>query len=136
MKFYKKFGLYFAWLFAIISTSGSLYLSEVKHFIPCNLCWFQRICMYPLVIILGIACYSNDKKVIKYALPLPIIGGCISIWHILEQKVPGFADILPCNTGIPCSGDYLNWFGFITIPMLALLGFILIIISLLVSNKE
>jgi disulfide bond formation protein DsbB len=125
-----KYGLYAAWLVSIIATAGSLYLSEVLMYEPCKLCWFQRILMYPLVIILGIAAYEQNTRITKYALPLSIIGGSISIWHILEQKLPGFAKLAPCKVGIPCNFDYLNWFGFITIPMLALTAFILITVIL------
>ncbi|GGE34224.1 disulfide bond formation protein C [Pullulanibacillus camelliae] len=126
--------LYFAWVVALIATLGSLYFSEVAHFIPCELCWFQRICMYPMTIILGIACFRNDRKIAYYVLPITIIGGLFSIVHILEQKVHAFAGI--CKQGIPCSGEYINWFGFVTIPMLALCGFILITISMIVTLRN
>lgn len=130
-----KYGLYAAWFVSIVATAGSLYLSEVLMYEPCRLCWFQRIFMYPLVIILGVAAYEQNYRITRYVLPLCIIGGSISIWHILEQKVPGFAELAPCKVGIPCNFDYLNWFGFITIPMLALTAFILITLTMIFLGK-
>ncbi|MFL0584967.1 disulfide oxidoreductase [Solibacillus isronensis] len=123
--------LYFAWLVSVIATLGSLYFSEIKGFIPCDLCWFQRIFMYPLVVILGIGTLQSDTSVKKFVLPLSTIGGLISFFHYLEQKVPGFGGIKPCVSGVPCSAEYINWFGFITIPFLALTAFTLITISMI-----
>lgn len=123
--------LYFAWLVSVVATLGSLYFSEIKGFIPCDLCWFQRIFMYPLVVILGIGTFQSDMSVKKFALPLSIVGGLISFFHYLEQKVPGFGGIKPCVSGVPCSAEYINWFGFVTIPFLALTAFTLITISMI-----
>lgn len=95
--------------------------------------------MYPLVILLGIAAVRKDHKHIIYALPLAIIGACTSIYHILVQKTDWFQDgSIGCGL-IPCDTDYLNWFGFVTIPMLALAAFLLIIIVLIgihISTKK
>lgn len=124
------FLLYGAWFISLIATLGSLYFSEIKGFIPCDLCWFQRIFMYPLVFILGIATFQNDWKITRYVLPLSIIGGSISVMHYLEQKVPGFGGIRPCVSGVPCSAEYINWLGFITIPFLAFVAFLLITIAM------
>ncbi|MCA0979603.1 MULTISPECIES: disulfide oxidoreductase [Exiguobacterium] len=126
--FFEKYGLYLSWLVALMATLGSLYFSEIREFVPCELCWIQRIFMYPLTIILGIAVFTEDRAVRKYVLPLTIIGGIVSLYHYLVQKVPGFAEIQPCAQGVPCSGQYINWFGFITIPFLALTAFTLITI--------
>jgi disulfide bond formation protein DsbB len=122
--------LLLSWLAAVIATLGSLYLSEVLHFIPCTLCWYQRIFMYPLAIILGIAFYRNDKDIYRYTLPLSIIGMLISGYHILLQKVPYLQQFEMCKTGVPCSKDYLNLLGFITIPMMAFTAFTIITICL------
>jgi disulfide bond formation protein DsbB len=91
--------------------------------------------MYPLVLILGIATFQNDKSVKKYVLPISIIGGSISLFHYLEQKVPGFAEIKPCANGMPCSTEYINWLGFITIPFLALIAFSLVSACMLLVRK-
>ncbi len=125
-----SFGLYLAWLVAITATAGSLYFSEVRLFAPCSLCWYQRILMYPLVIILGIASYRQDRSVVHYALPLSVLGGGVSLFHYLEQKVPGFSTPTICRMGVPCNQEYINWLGFITIPFLALVAFTLITIVL------
>jgi len=121
-----RYGLYLAWLVAIVATGGSLYFSEVRHFVPCQLCWFQRILMYPLVIVLGIASYRNDRNISGYVLPLTVIGWLIALYHYLEQKVPGFGSPLLCQVGIPCNVQYINWWGFVTIPFLSLTAFTLI----------
>lgn len=126
--FLEKYGLYLAWLVSLTATFGSLYFSEIREFVPCELCWIQRIFMYPLTILLGIAVFTDDRAVRKYVLPLTTVGGSVSFYHYLVQKVPGFAEIQPCAQGVPCSGQYINWLGFITIPFLALTAFTLITI--------
>lgn len=131
MTLLRSLGLYAAWLVSIVATAGSLYFSEVRLFVPCSLCWYQRIMMYPLVILLGIASYRQDKGIIPYVLPLSLLGGSISLLHYLEQKVPGFGAPNLCRTsGVPCNTDYINWLGFITIPFLALIAFSLITLIL------
>jgi disulfide bond formation protein DsbB len=128
-KLLDDFGLYLAWLVAIVAMSGSLYFSEVRAFVPCSLCWYQRIFMYPLVFILGIASFRQDKKIIPYVLPLSIIGGLIAFWHVLEENIPGLT-IPVCNVGVPCTLKYVNYLGFITIPVMSLTAFTLITIIL------
>lgn len=131
--------LLLSWISALIATLGSLYFSEVRHFIPCTLCWYQRIFMYPLAILLGIAVYRNDKGIYKYVLPLSIIGMIISGYHTVLQKIPYLQQFEMCTTGVPCSKDYLNWLGFVTIPLMAFIAFTIITISLVVlarSTKE
>ena len=124
--------LLLSWLAAVAATLGSLYFSEVLHFIPCTLCWYQRIFMYPLSIILGIAFYRNDQTIYKYILPLSIIGMIISGYQTVLQKIPYLQQFEMCKTGVPCSKDYLNLLGFITIPMMAFVAFTIITISLVV----
>ena len=141
MRRLREYGLYLAWIVSLIATGGSLYFSEVRLFVPCTLCWYQRVLMYPLVILLGIASYRQDKGIIFYALPLAVFGGGISLFHYLEQKVPGFGSPELCRAGgVPCTGEYINWLGFITIPFLALTAFTLVTLVLLgiwwVQRKE
>ncbi|THF75629.1 disulfide oxidoreductase [Cohnella fermenti] len=130
----RNYGLYLAWVVSLAATGGSLFLSEVMHYVPCDLCWYQRILMYPLVLLLGRAALKDDRRIVGYALPLSIIGGLISIYHYAEQKVPGFSGVVPCRSGVPCNKDYLDWFGFITIPLLALIAFAMIA-ALLIAVK-
>ncbi|WP_042461018.1 disulfide oxidoreductase [Neobacillus dielmonensis] len=128
--------LMMAWIASIVATLGSLYFSEVMHFIPCTLCWYQRIFMYPLAIILGMAVYRNDVRIYRYVLPLSIIGMLISGYHTLLQKVPYLQQFEMCTSGVPCSQDYINWFGFITIPILAFTAFAIITISLVILVRS
>lgn len=128
--------LLLAWIAAIIATLGSLYFSEVMHFIPCTLCWYQRIFMYPLAITLGVAVYRNDKGIYKYALPLSIIGLLIAGYHTLLQRIPYLQQFEMCTTGVPCSKDYINWLGFITIPLLALIAFTIITVCLIICTRS
>jgi disulfide bond formation protein DsbB len=132
----RSYGVLFAWIVSLAATGGSLFLSEVMGYIPCNLCWYQRIFMYPLVFLLGRAAIRDDRSIAGYALPLSVIGGLISAYHYAEQKVPGLADFAPCTVGVPCNTDYLDWFGVITIPFMAFIAFILITVFLLLGRKE
>lgn len=119
--------MYIALAAAWIATCGSLYMSEVLGWIPCLWCWYQRIAMYPLAVILAAGLIMRDRNVPKYALFLAIPGALASTYHVLLQKVPAFARLETCVMGVPCSADYLNLFGFITIPMLALTAFVIVI---------
>ncbi len=130
-RFLKNYGLYLAWIIAIVATSGSLYFSEVRKFIPCTLCWYQRILMYPLVILLGIASYRHDKNIVVYVLPMSLLGGGIALYHYLEQKIPGVGVPEICSVGVPCNVQWINWLGFITIPFLSLTAFVLISLLLI-----
>lgn len=129
--------LYSAWVIAIIAMIGSLYFSEVQGFIPCELCWYQRIFMYPLVLLFMIAVFKRDFHIYRYTLPLSIIGALFSIVHYLQQKTSFFeTSVLKCTKGVPCSGQYINWFGFITIPFLALMAFSFITIFMILLRQQ
>ncbi|MDH4116315.1 MAG: disulfide oxidoreductase [Acidimicrobiia bacterium] len=112
---------------ALVATTGSLIYSEVFGFEPCRLCWYQRIAMYPLAVILVIAALRKDSSVKFYALPLAVIGGCISVYHYLLQTFPGLTGSTACAVGVPCTAKYVNQFGFVSIPFMAAAGFLLII---------
>lgn len=118
--------LAFAWLVALVATLGSLYYSEVRNFIPCTLCWYQRIAMYPLVFILGIATWRNDPQIRPYALTLSLLGLFWSSYHLLEQWVPGVAPSV-CKGPIPCNVEYIPSF---PIPLQAAIAFLLISVAL------
>src|SRR5690606_2842369 len=115
---------------------GSLYFSDIRFFVPCTLCWYQRILMYPLVIILGIASYKQDKSVTRYALPLSVLGTLVAGFHYLEQKVPWISSSAVCRSGVPCDVQYINWLGFITIPFLSLVAFSLITVLLVLVRRS
>lgn len=106
------------------------FFSERMGFIPCTLCWYQRILMYPLVLFLGIAFYRNDKGIYKYVLPVSVIGMMTSSYHYALQKIPSLHEFSSCTSGVPCSGQYINWLGFSTIPFLALVAFSFITIMM------
>ncbi|MDW8451276.1 MAG: disulfide oxidoreductase [Anaerolineae bacterium] len=125
--------MYVALAAAWIATCGSLYMSEVLGWIPCLWCWYQRIAMYPLAVILAAGLVLRDRNLPKYALCLAIPGALASVYHILLQKVPAFARFESCVVGVPCSADYLNLFGFITIPMLALAAFAIVIVACVIA---
>ncbi|WP_028399304.1 disulfide oxidoreductase [Ectobacillus panaciterrae] len=128
--------LVFSWLTAITAMLGSLFFSEVMHFIPCTLCWYQRILMYPLAVLIGIAFYNDDRRIYKYVLPLSIIGMMISGYHYALQKIPFLQKFEVCTSGVPCSGEYINWLGFITIPLLAFTAFTIITASMFMLKKQ
>jgi disulfide bond formation protein DsbB len=108
-----------AWIVALVATLGSLYYSEVRHFVPCKLCWFQRVLMYPQPILLGIAVWGNDFGIRKYILPLSILGVLVSGFHLLEQKFPSLFSS-SCDPLVPCSAEWIPSF---PIPLQALLAF-------------
>jgi disulfide bond formation protein DsbB len=122
---------YLAWITALVSMVGSLFFSEVMNLPPCVLCWYQRIAMYPLVLIIGIGIISHDSRMKSYALPLCLTGLVISVYHNLLYYGLIPDSITPCSEGLSCTSRQIEWLGFITIPLLALTAFILIALCLL-----
>jgi len=124
------------WLIACISTLGSLFFSEIMGYAPCVLCWYQRICMYPLVLILGVGLFPLDPKLVRYALPLSVLGTLIAVFHLL--LVAGYIpeSIKPCVQGVPCSEVQIQWFGFVTIPLLSGVSFLIITALLLMTHRR
>lgn len=118
--------MFLAWSIALIATLGSLYFSEVLFYIPCELCWVQRIFMYPLAITLAIASVKKDSKQALYTLPVSLTGMVFSIYHYMLEKIPALSTRAEACGIIPCNYEYINWLGFITIPFLALVAFFLI----------
>ena len=128
--------LFLCWLLVTISTLGSLFFSYVVGFAPCVLCWYQRIFLFPLVILLAMGLFPFDKSVIKYALPLAIAGWLIAFYHNLLYSGIIPESIQPCSQGVSCTEKYIDLFGFITIPMLSLLSFSTIISLLLLLQRR
>jgi disulfide bond formation protein DsbB len=118
--------LFFAWLVATVAMFGSLFFSEIMLFTPCVLCWYQRIAMYALVVVLLVGLIKNDQSVFSYSIPLIAIGLFISLFHNLLhwEIIPESAS--PCVESAPCSTIYLDWLGFITIPLMSMTAFLLI----------
>lgn len=122
--------IFTSWLLACIATVGSLFFSEVMAYPPCALCWYQRICMYPLVVILLPAVISFDRSVFKYVLPLTGIGLFIAIYHNFVYYGVISESLSPCSMGVSCKAKFINWLGFIDIPQLSLIAFALIFVLL------
>lgn len=115
--------LFSAWLVATVSTLGALFLSEIMGVAPCVLCWYQRVFMFPLVLVLVSGLFPLDRRVLRYASPLVVAGWLVALFHLLLTKGYIPETMTPCTQGIPCSRIDVAWFGFLTIPMLSLLSF-------------
>ncbi len=125
--------LAFALVVASVATLGSLYLSEGMGLEPCELCWYQRIAMYPLVVILGVALARGDPSVWKTALPLCAAGFLVSAYHVIIQYRPSL-DIVTCSTTAPCTLRYLQAYGFVSIPVMAGAAFVLVASALAIHG--
>jgi len=127
---------YLSWGIALLSVVGSLFFSEVMHLPPCVLCWYQRIAVYPLVLIIGTGIVVRDGRMKYYALPLCFAGLMISIYHNLLYY--GFIpeSITPCSEGVPCNAVQIEWLGFITIPLMGLGAFVGIALCLLLYKQK
>jgi disulfide bond formation protein DsbB len=128
--------LFSAWFVACVATLGSLFFSEVMLYPPCVLCWYQRICMYPLVLILLVGLFPVSKAVIKFSMPLALVGWLISVYHNLLYYNILPESAAPCVLGISCTTVQIQWLGFITIPFLSLFAFSSILILLFFTSKE
>ncbi|RBQ29189.1 disulfide oxidoreductase [Aliarcobacter vitoriensis] len=128
--------IFLAFLTSLVATLGSLFFSEIMYFVPCSLCWYQRIFMYPLVLIFLLNLLYPDNNIFKYSFPLVIVGMGIAIYHnlLIVGIIP--ETLSPCVSGVPCSVDYLNYFGFITIPLLSFVAFFIIFILLVAYKKR
>jgi disulfide bond formation protein DsbB len=105
---------------AVVTTLGSLYYSEVALYPPCTLCWYQRIAIYPQVVVLGVAAWRRDAQVWRTAVPLALVGAAISVWHVVIERNPALAG--PCDPTNPCALLWVEEFGFLTIPTMALIA--------------
>jgi len=128
--------LFSAWLIALVSTLGALFSSEIMQLEPCLLCWYQRIAMFPLALILIIALFPCDIRVVRYALPLALAGAAVAAYHclLIWGVVP--KDLVPCGQGPSCAEVKLNVLGFITLPLLSLVAFSLIVILLWILKSR
>jgi disulfide bond formation protein DsbB len=115
-----------AWIVATVTTLGSLYYSEHAGFVPCELCWYQRILMFPLVIVLGVAWIRRDAKVWMTALVFVVLGAPLSLYHWLVERVPAFAESSSCSVSVPCTAPWFEKLGFVTLAWMAMSSFLLI----------
>jgi disulfide bond formation protein DsbB len=129
--------LWLAFVVTAIATGGSLFFSEIAHFVPCELCWFQRICMYPLSITTLLMALANDYRAARYLLPLPVVGAGVSVYHLLvENGVVSQSSSCLISAPGGCGVKWINEFGYMTIPTLALTGFALAFVVLLFAVFE
>jgi disulfide bond formation protein DsbB len=124
-----------AFAVAAVSLAGSLYFSEVAHFPPCRLCWYQRICMYPLMPILGMAAWRGDRAIRPYAAVLAAIGALIAAYHVLLERYPTLESSV-CEPTTPCTAIWVRRFGYLTIPAMALSAFALILTLMAVARHD
>lgn len=129
--------LYAAWLIALASTLGALFIGEVMGRTPCLLCWYQRIAMFPLALILGVACYRSETSVRHYVLPIAVAGCLIALWHSLLFAGVIAESVQPCTRDGPsCAGEEQTLFGFLPLPFLSLAAFAAIVLSLTVPFRK
>ena len=125
-----------AWLLAVAATLAALFIGEVMGKTPCVLCWFQRIFMFPLAVMLTIACYRADFSVWLYALPLAVIGWVIALYHCLLFVGVIPEDLKPCSAGTSCSGGDMLIFGSVPLPLLSLVVFTAIVMLLALIRRR
>jgi disulfide bond formation protein DsbB len=123
-------------LLASIATLGSLFFSEIMEFVPCTMCWYQRIFMYPLVVLFLLGLLFPDDKIFKYSMPLVIVGFFFAFYHNLLMWGIISESAVPCKQGVPCSTEYFEYLGFINIPFLSLCAYGLILVLLVLGQNK
>jgi disulfide bond formation protein DsbB len=123
-----------AWLIASASALGALFFSEIMQLPPCSLCWYQRTLMFPLVVILPMGLFPFDQKVVRYALPLAVVGWLLAAFQMLLVAGIVPEKLEPCTQGVPCSETVIEWFGFVSIPLLSVTAFSAIIALLVLTH--
>jgi disulfide bond formation protein DsbB len=119
--------LFGAWLLSCVATLGAMFLSEIMKIPPCSLCWYQRIFMFPLAILLPLGLFPLDRRIVRYTLPLALLGWLVGAFHLLLMHGVIPESLKPCSQGVPCTDIQIEWFGFVTIPLLSLLSFTIIV---------
>jgi disulfide bond formation protein DsbB len=119
---------------AAVATAGSLWMSEVAGYVPCVLCWYQRIAMYPLVVVVGVAAWRRDAQVWRTAVPISVIGAGVSVWHLVIERNPSLSG--PCDPAAPCAVRWVEEFGVLTLPAMALVGFAAVIVLTLAARPR
>jgi disulfide bond formation protein DsbB len=130
--FFSRFGLYFAWLISLVATFSSFYASEILNYKPCIFCWYQRMMMFPLVIILGVAAYKRNKEVISYVIALPLIGAFIAF----VQSISSYFHITSFFCKMECMEESIKLFGFVDFSVASFLAFMMIFFLLVNARKR
>jgi len=130
----RRLGLWLAWLVATVTTAGSLYFSEVAHYTPCKLCWYQRIAIYPLSIVLFVAAKRRDRAVAWYVVPVATVGALFAAYQSQLQAFPNQHSSF-CTTLEPCTARYVWEFGFVSLPLMALSAFAFILTMVIVVAR-
>lgn len=128
--------LFVCWLIVTGATAGSLFISEVMELPPCSLCWYQRLFMFPLPIVVGAGLFPFDRKVVRYALPLAGAGCVVATYHTLLQRGVIPESAAPCRQGVSCSDAHFELLGFLSIPMLSLLAFVAAAVLLMLVHRS
>ncbi|CAD5373092.1 putative disulfide formation protein [Rubrivivax sp. A210] len=124
-----------AWLVVASAVLGALFFSEVMRLPPCVLCWWQRICMFPLALLLPLGLFPYDRQVLRYCLPLAGAGWALALFHLLVVAGVVPERLQPCTQGVPCSETVWRWMGFVTIPLLSFLAFTALCALLLAARR-
>lgn len=124
------------WLVAAAATLGALFFSEVMGIPPCVLCWYQRIAMFPLVVLLPLGLFPYDPRVVRYAWPLAAAGWLVALYHLLVAAGVIPESMQPCTQGVPCSEDPIQWLGFVTIPLMSFAAFTIMNLLLLAARTR
>jgi disulfide bond formation protein DsbB len=130
-----RVGLWLAWIVALVTMLGSLYFSEIAHFTPCKLCWYQRIAMYPLSLTLLVAAIRRDRAIAWYVLPVAIVGAGFAVYQTQLQAFPNQHSSF-CSTTEPCTVRYVWEFGFVSLPFMALSAFVFVITMVVVVARR
>ena len=128
--------LFLAWLLALLATAGALFLGEVMGKAPCVLCWYQRIAMFPLVLILGMGLFASDARSVRYALPLAGVGWSIAGYHLLVFWGVVSEGLVPCGKGSSCADADVQVAGAVPIPLLSLTAFSGIVVALWMARAR
>lgn len=130
----KKYLLLAQFLISLTAIFGSLFFSEIMKFPPCNLCWYQRLFIYPIALIILSGLYLDSKETNKFLTPFIFFGLIISVYHnLVYYKI--IQIIVPCTESAPCTAQQLNYLGFVTIPLLSLLAFVALLILNIITIK-
>ncbi len=132
-----EYALLGAFLVTVLSMAGSLYLSEVAKYVPCELCWYQRILMYPQIVLLGLALAKKNRDVVMQIFVLSGLGAIIAIYHVYLQA--GGTALVPCSTvalAVPCGVKNFQELGYVTIPIMSLTGFVMLLIAMVLHRRH